>query len=67
MKAISAFALSFVVAASTMYLYFVGGDLLPGLAHFAALPIIALGAGFVQGRIMGNQYYWSIGCGAMLQ
>lgn len=66
MKTVTAFALSFVVAASLMYLYFFAGDLLPGFAHLAALPVIAFVAGYLQGRMIGRQHYFSIGFGALL-
>ena len=66
MKHLAAFIYSVIVAAFLMYLYFAFGHYLPGAILLGALPVVAVGAGYAQGRMMGHQYFVSIGCGALL-
>ena len=61
-----AFVLSFVVGALSAYLWFVVSEPLNGYARLVGFPLIAFGAGYIQGRILGHQSHKWIGGGTML-
>ncbi|MFD2367669.1 hypothetical protein [Pseudoduganella sp. GCM10020061] len=66
MRHAAGFGLSFFTAAALMYLFFGYSHLVPGEIALVAIPLVAVCAGYLQGMVLGHQYYVSIGCGSFL-